>query len=71
MKAYLHTSPERTVLSIFFGTVFIAAYLIRIAELPYYRHIGEDFDYFNSVWLTVITLTTVGYGDMSANTFTE
>ena len=25
-------------------------------------------DYFNSLWLTVITITTVGYGDMSAVT---
>ena len=70
MKAYLKLYPERTIMTIFFGTVLITAYLLRIAELPYYRKTQDAlFDsYFNSIWLTVITLTTVGYGDMSAVT---
>ena len=55
-------------LTIFFSTVFMAAYLLRLAELPIYRQHGEDFHYFNSIWLTVITLTTVGYGDISTVT---
>lgn len=68
LKAYINTMPEFTVLTIFFTTVFIAAYLIRIFELPYYRSMNQNFGYFDSVWLTVITLTTVGYGDMFAKT---
>lgn len=73
LKAHLKQNPESTVLSIVFGTTTIFAYLIRVCELPYYRQqSGSDRiifdDYFNSLWLTVITFTTVGYGDMSAVT---
>lgn len=68
MKAWINLYPDKTVLIIFFTTVFLAAYLLRLAELPFYRKQGADFSYFNSVWLTVITLTTVGYGDISTVT---
>lgn len=35
--------------------------------MPYFRSINKPvFDsYFNACWFTVITLTTIGYGDMS------
>ena len=43
------------------------AYVIRIFELPYYRShddLDSDFDnFFNAVYLVLITITTVGYGD--------
>jgi len=44
--------------------------MVRIFEIPYFRSNGSDqFDsYFTSVWFTVISLTTIGYGDISPGT---
>lgn len=55
----------------FFGTVAVFAYLVRIFEMPY--HIQTDNDssfvsFFNAMWFTVVTLTTIGYGDVSPGT---
>jgi len=56
--------------TMFVLTVLFFAYLIRIFEAPYYRGIKNPvFDeYFESIWFTVITLTTVGYGEFSTYT---
>lgn len=44
----------------------ILAYVLRIFEIEYYRSINQiDFDnYFQAVWVIVITMTTVGFGDL-------
>lgn len=67
IKSNLLICPEKTASYIFLVTLFLFAYLIRIFEMPRFRLDGDDtFDsYFNSVWFTVVTLTTVGYGDFS------
>ena len=53
-------------------TVAVLSYVLRIFEIPFYRANetvnNEMDDYFSSVWLTIITLTTVGYGDISPKT---
>ena len=72
IKSMLIVNPESTVMYIFFATVFIFAYLIRIFEMPYFRASSPGdpvFDnFFNAIWFTVITLTTIGYGDISPGT---
>ena len=70
ISCHLSEYPNRTVLFLFFSTVLSSAYLVRIFECPYFRHAGTNtFDeYFNAVWFTVITLTTIGYGDVSPGT---
>ena len=71
----MKTNPEWTVFIIFTSTITVYSYILRIFELPYYRQVehGEDsyraFDsYFNSVWCVIITMSTVGYGDISPST---
>ena len=67
VKSRIIINPESTVMTILFGTIVIFAYLVRIFEMPYFRSIGTPvFDsYFNACWFSVVTLTTIGYGDLS------
>ena len=71
IKCKLIINPMQSVIIMFVGTVCIFAYLVRIFEIPYLRLTKDNttFDsYFNAVWFTVVTLTTIGYGDVSPGT---
>lgn len=48
--------------------MLIIAYLLRIFEIVYYRAIGyNDFEqFYSAIWCTVITMGTVGFGDVVA-----
>lgn len=63
-------NSERPIAYLFIVTVVLFAYVIRIFEMPRFRIEKDDtFDsYFNSIWFTVITITTIGYGDISPKT---
>ena len=59
----------------FFFLVFtsIFAYIVRIFELPLLEFIKKDFilveTYFEAFYLTFITITTIGYGDIVPHSY--
>lgn len=47
-------------------TCLILAVMFRFAEEPYARQVNHsNFTYQNSVWICFITMSTVGYGELS------
>jgi len=70
LKCLYITDPTRSLGGIFFLTIIIFATIIRIAEMPYSRAENDgNFDsYFTSIYFTMITLSTIGYGDICPGT---
>lgn len=53
-----------------FMTIALPAYVVRIFEMPLFRNKSNPvFDsYFNSVYFTIITIQTIGYGEIVPGT---
>lgn len=74
MKSKFIKSPERTILTLFFTTILIVTYILRIFE-GYYsiypltdNSIDKETRVFNLVYMVIVTITTVGYGDLVPKT---
>jgi len=69
LKCLFNIYPATIVGSTFLLTVFIESYMLRLFELPLLKHLPASYytldEFFNSLYCTIITITTVGYGDIS------
>lgn len=63
-KCLMEDSPAYMLVCLFFGSILLGAWLIRIFERPAFPLTGMDFSsYNNALWQVLVTMTTVGYGD--------
>jgi hypothetical protein len=74
-KCFLETYPDRTILGLFVTSIMILAYFLRVFELPYQiyttpleKRLPLAEEYFCYIYLMIVTITTVGYGDITAKT---
>jgi hypothetical protein len=59
-------SPGITTIFTILVSTFMLAYFLRVFEIEYYRQLKMvDFDsYFQAIWVIVVSITTVGFGDL-------
>ena len=75
-RCYMEINPMATIGIILLNNCLILSWILRIFERPYYRLVGKDdanyrqFDsFFSANYMMLITMTTVGYGDLTATTW--
>ena len=65
MRSIVRDTPFLGIFSTLISLIIIYSYQLKIFEGPLAERSGQHFDsYFNCLWVTVITITTVGYGDI-------
>jgi hypothetical protein len=68
-RALVKSSPIFMVILFVIPTSFVFAIFIRVFERPYVDISLQDFNtYYNSVWLSIMTMTTIAYGDITPHT---
>ena len=77
-KSSLSNNPETTVFSMFFFFTLVLAFILRVCEISYTYTLSPDGSFntismfgqtfLTQVYVIIITMTTVGYGDYSPDT---
>ncbi|EGR28840.1 small-conductance calcium-activated potassium channel protein, putative [Ichthyophthirius multifiliis] len=70
IKCIMKTYPYFLIISAMAISIFVFAFAIKICESPIVRDTEPKifYNFLSSMWNIIVTMTTVGYGDMSAKT---
>lgn len=73
VKVWLKANPLASLVFCWMIIIFVSSYLLYIVERSYpvgCGSISDDFaSYTNAIWCILMTVLTIGYGDISAATF--
>lgn len=67
-KALMSTIPGTMLIALLTAMFFVDSWAMRTCEV-YYHYDEEHSSFLNSMWLIAITILTVGYGDITPNSY--